>query len=156
MAEEGEFAFATQSEDESVIPTTNVFVLTPPGSPKLSGVLDPESSSKKRRKPERKHPASKVVQLPRCHKCGVPIDLNELFRLHEELKQPVVPKVSRPANEKTRRNFQLWRDSVREITGAKAPVNSTLKPDVYAKVKELYESKAKKSEETKASEVTAV
>lgn len=143
MTEEGEYVFGTQPEDDR----PSLVFGTPPPSPKASGVLDPESTQRKRRKPVRKHPAAKASILPRCFKCGHPIDLNDMFRVHEEVKQPLPSKPSRPANPKTIKNFRLWRECVFEITGAKAPVNSSLKQEVYGKVKALYDSRKEKEDQ---------
>lgn len=130
----------TSSSDSSV---PGVFLLTPPSSPKVSGVLAPSDLGKKRRKPNRKHPAAiRESVLPRCGACGAMIDLNELFNLHSDLKKPLPEKKSRPANQKTKENFALWRNCVFEVTGARAPVKSG-QPE-YAKVKALYESRAPK------------
>lgn len=140
MSEEGEYLLGTQPEDDR----PSLYFGSPPPSPKISAVLDPEGAQRKRRKPSRKHPASKTPALPRCFKCGHPIDLNEMFRVHEEVKQAPAPKSSRPANPKTIKNFRLWRECVFEVTGAKAPVNSSLKQEIYGKVKSLYDARKEK------------
>ena len=127
-----------KSEDEAA--SSCAFVLTPPSSPKASG--GDSGLGKKRRKPVHRVRSMKEVMLPRCPDCGCSIDLNDLFNLHTELKQPLPEKKSRPVTQKTKENFARWRECVLEVTGAKAPVKSG-QPE-YEKVKELYNARAPK------------